>query len=159
MHAILPLLLVAIGIDDAFVIMTAFDNVKTDCKNGISKHIAQGLSQGGLAITITSFTNAVEFFMGATTHIPAMRYFAIWAGVGILFNSFLQTIFVGCMTLDASQQAAGKFDVLCCFESENKPTKNLFGQESGVLRRFYEYLVPNLQRKLIYIYTNSFHLF
>ena len=55
------------------------------------------------------------------------------------------------MTLDASQQTAGKFDVLYCFESENKPTNNLFGQESGVLRRFYEHLAPNLQRKLIYI--------
>lgn len=151
-HTMLPLLLVAIGIDDAFVIMTAFDDVKTDCKNGVSERIARGLSRAGSAITITSFTNAFAFFMGATTRIPAMRYFAIWAGVGILFDFILQaTFFVGCMTLDASRQAAGKFDVLCCFESKKKPTKNIFGQESGVLRRFYEHLAPNLQRKLIYI--------
>ena len=64
-HQMLPLLLVAIGIDDAFVIVTAFDNTGfREGEYGLTEYIARGLSRSGSAITVTSLTNAFAFFMG-----------------------------------------------------------------------------------------------
>jgi len=78
-HQLLPLLLVAIGIDDAYVIVTAFD--ETSDISDTPERIGRALSRAGAAITVTSCTNSFAFLMGGTTQIPAMRWFAIWAGM------------------------------------------------------------------------------
>lgn len=163
-HQMLPLLLVAIGIDDAFVIVTAFDDAGfREGKYGLTECIARGLSRSGSAITVTSLTNAFAFFMGSTTRIPAMRYFAFWAGTGILFDFLLQaTFFVACLTLDGSRQLSKRRDIICCFKANNTSKKNIFGSEPGALKRFYQRrFAPVLAKKIVYwpVMLASFSLF
>lgn len=135
-HQLLPLLMLGIGIDDAYVIVTAFDNV--DQALPLRQRVAFALAEAGTAVTVTSFTNSCAFFIGATTAIPALRYFAISAAVGILFDFFLQTtFFVAFLTFDARRQEAKKMDVITCVTVENVSPVNIFGSEPGILSRFF----------------------
>ena len=135
-HQVLPLLMLGVGIDDAFVIVTAFDSM--DEKLEKRERIGRAISQAGAAVTVTSITNSATFFIGSITQIPALRYFAIWAGVGILFDFLYQTtFFVAFLTFDVERQEKNKLDYLCCITSKNTKKTNAFGAEFGILKRFF----------------------
>merc|ERR1719343_862044 len=61
-HQVLPLLLLGVGIDDAFVLVTSLDAV--DERIPVRERIARALSHGGTAIMVTSITNSAAFFIG-----------------------------------------------------------------------------------------------
>ena len=70
MHAIIPFLMLGIGIDDMFVIVQCYNNVvKQGQSKGLEHHEIIGLTmkQAGVAITVTSVTNILVFAIGATT--------------------------------------------------------------------------------------------
>eukprot|EP00178_Gracilaria_changii_P005001 TRINITY_DN180_c0_g2_i10.p1 TRINITY_DN180_c0_g2~~TRINITY_DN180_c0_g2_i10.p1 ORF type:complete len:925 (-),score=168.34 TRINITY_DN180_c0_g2_i10:37-2811(-) len=118
-HQILPLLIIGIGIDDCFHVTRAFDDV--NLKAGSSEkplrlRIALALSSSGSAITVTSFTNVVVFLLSAISRLPALRFFALWAAIGIFFAwVFSITFFAACLTLDARRQDAKRRDCCPCF--------------------------------------------
>jgi patched domain-containing protein len=55
--------------------------------------MAEGMGHAGPSITITSFTNAVAFFIGAQTTIVALRMFCMFAGFAIIM------LYYGCLTV------------------------------------------------------------
>ncbi len=57
------------GIDDMFVIMQSFDNLKPSEKRaGDNPHnIGMAMKHAGVAITVTSITDVVVFGVGAST--------------------------------------------------------------------------------------------
>ena len=67
MHAVLPFLFLAIGVDDMFVIMQSFDNLNSDEKSNIVQSIGLTMKRAGVAITITSMTDIVVFVVGSTS--------------------------------------------------------------------------------------------
>ena len=70
MHAIIPFLMLGIGIDDMFVIVQCYNNVvKQGHSEGLEHHEVMGLTmkKAGVAITVTSVTNILVFSIGATT--------------------------------------------------------------------------------------------
>lgn len=137
-HQMLPLLLLGIGIDDAFVILTALDRLDTDLP--VKQRIACSLSQSGTAITVTSLTNACVFFIGSFTGPPALSTFALWAGIGILFDAMYQSTFlVAWIALDAKRQRELRCDLFICVKASEKPDTNIFGLKPGVLARFFHF--------------------
>ena len=152
------LLLFAIGIDDAFVIMAAYDH--TDSCIPIQERMAWTLSDAGFTISITSFTNASAFFIGPMTGLPALKSFCVWAGIGILFVYLFQsTLFIACATLDAHRRANDCMDVLICLPAKiDHGELNIFGQKHGVIERFFEnkyvpFIFNNKVRFPILIFT------
>lgn len=81
-HNLLPFLLIGIGVDDMFVISAAVD--QTDTKLTAEERVVNGLKHAGPSITITSFTNIIAFWMGASTSLEALKSFCLFAGVGVL---------------------------------------------------------------------------
>ena len=67
-HPIVPLILLAIGIDDAFVVVGALDNQKKDKK--LEEKFGAVMKQAGVSISITSITDIVAFATGASSSIP-----------------------------------------------------------------------------------------
>eukprot|EP00752_Nemacystus_decipiens_P008590 g7670.t1 len=126
---ILPFILVGIGVDDAFVIVAAFDH--TDPSLPVVERVALGVKRCGVSITYTSLTNFFAFLLGSQSALPAVQYFCLYASVSILFDFFLQmTAFVAVLTMDANRQKAGRVDCCCCFTSK----KYLAQQEEGIRR-------------------------
>ena len=65
MHSILPFLLLGIGIDDMFVIVQSFDNLKEHEKSqDLPSQFGIALKHAGVAITITSVTDLLAFGIG-----------------------------------------------------------------------------------------------
>eukprot|EP00903_Cladosiphon_okamuranus_P022061 g20288.t1 len=113
---ILPFILVGIGVDDAFVIVAAYDN--TDPAMPIAERVALGVKRCGVSIFYTSLTNFFAFLLGSQSALPAVEYFCLYASTAILFDFFLQmTAFVAVLTMDANRQKAGRIDCCCCFTS------------------------------------------
>ena len=162
-HNLLPFLLIGIGVDDMFVISAAVD--QTDTKKTAEERLTDGLKHAGPSITITSFTNIIAFWMGATTSLEALSSFCLFAGVGVLmlYLSSL-SIYSSFLYWDVKRQLKQKGDCcgaccckettfLCCFGKcltdkqkrypfrGEKPEIEEIGQEeyaSGTQRFFYE---------------------
>ena len=49
------------------------------------------MAHAGVAITITSVTNFIAFGIGASSSLPALRSFCVYASLGIIVIFFFQT--------------------------------------------------------------------
>ena len=72
MHSSLPFLLLGLGIDDMFVIVQSFDNLKAESRD-IPELVGATMRRAGVAITVTSLTDVLVFVVGSTTVLPALR--------------------------------------------------------------------------------------
>lgn len=69
-HTSLPFLLLALGVDDNFLIMASWKEIHAHESNRnkpLKERIALMLGHAGSAITITSLTDVVAFIIGAST--------------------------------------------------------------------------------------------
>ena len=91
MHAIIPFLFVGIGIDDMFVIIQVRNSLADQLRGKtVMESLGKTMEHAGVAITITSITDFIAFGIGATTQLPALRSFCMYAAFGILSIFFFQ---------------------------------------------------------------------
>eukprot|EP00210_Caulerpa_lentillifera_P000050 g48.t1 len=102
-HRVLPFLLLGLGVDDTFVIMSAYQG--TDVTMSVSERIKTASMHAGSAILITSVTDFVAFLSGVFTTLTALHDFSIYAAIGILMDFFYQvTFFLAFLALDARRE-------------------------------------------------------
>ncbi|TRY73596.1 hypothetical protein TCAL_03344, partial [Tigriopus californicus] len=122
MHNVIPFLMLGIGIDDMFVIMQCFDNLKpseVDFSDPV-KMIGLTMKHAGVAITVTSLTDFLVFIVGSSTSLPALRSFCLYCGVGIIAVYFFQaTFFVAALTLDLRRIEQGRNGLCFCFKHKS----------------------------------------
>ena len=58
----------------------------------VEDRIGATMAHAGVAITITSVTNFIAFGIGASSSLPALRSFCVYASLGILIIFFFQVI-------------------------------------------------------------------
>ena len=89
---ILPFICLGIGIDDMFVIVRCFNNIKETEKekNGLVKNIGVTMKHAGVSITITSLTDIFAFCIGALASFPALQSFCISAAIAITATYLFQ---------------------------------------------------------------------
>lgn len=141
-HQILPLLIIGIGIDDCFHITRSVDEIcrRPDAASKpIPTKIALALSQSGSAITVTSFTNVAVFLLSAISKLPALRFFALWAAIGVFFAwVYAITFYTACITLETRRIEAKRLDcVPCCKPVEEVKELNWFKKAPGGFDRFF----------------------
>lgn len=142
-HQILPLLVIAIGIDDCFHITRAIDEVNRRpdaASKPMEVRIALALSQSGSAITVTSFTNVAVFLLSAISRLPALRFFALWAAIGVLFAwVYAITFYAAFATMDARRIDEKRYDCCPCRKPADEVKElNWFKKPPGGFDRFFE---------------------
>ena len=127
---VLPFLLLALGIDDMFVIMQALHNLTPDEKKAdMPIRIGYAMKNAGASIVITSATDIAAFAVGAFTSLPALHSFCLYASVGIIAIFILQvTFFVAWIPFDEKRIQSKRNSFLCCLKMKN--WKPLFGQKA-----------------------------
>lgn len=154
-HQILPLLILGIGIDDCFHVTRAGDEVnwnEDSAKHPVRLRVALALSRAGTAITVTSFTNVAVFLLSAISELPALRFFALWAAIGIFFAwAFTITFFTACMTLEMRRIDANRRDCCPCFPPLTQVRElNVFRKKPGGFSRFFgNYFGPFIMRPVV----------
>ena len=140
-------LVLGIGIDDMFVIMQAFENLSPqDKKMILAKRLGLTMKHAGVAITITTITDLLAFAIGASTVIPALASFCIYASLGLLFvYLYVITFFLAFFSYDQRRIEGLRDGCICCWIKDEgwKPT-NKCSQESllqTVFEKVSEFLV------------------
>lgn len=141
---------VGIGVDDAFVIVNAFNRERkgartSETNQDLVGRAARGLGRAGASITVTSLTDLVAFAISSSSALPALASFCAYAAVCIFFLWFFaSTFFSACLVLDERRQRDNRRECLCCL-TRTKPIEEeedeMF-KEDLVSRYFRNYHAP-----------------
>ena len=113
---VIPFLVLAIGVDNMFLI---FNSVLKVPSEDISIKIPVGLRAVGLSILLSTFTQIATFMVGLYMDIPALRSFCAIAAIALFLNFFFQvTAFPALVALDLRRKQAGYLDLVPFFKSK-----------------------------------------
>ncbi|KAK3100363.1 hypothetical protein FSP39_018780 [Pinctada imbricata] len=120
MHSAFPFLIIGIGIDDMFILMSAMsDACSIPSPSGKPEATTQeklyyALKASGVAITITSLTNFLSFAIGSSGAFLSVEYFCITTGLAIVFCYVNQLfIFVPCIVINEHRMDSGRHFCHC----------------------------------------------
>lgn len=113
--AILPFILVGLGVDDAFVIVGEMRNVDPHLVLPVKERISKSLAHSGAAILVTSLTDFCAFISGVGSAVPAIRHASTYAALGAVFDFVYQvTVFVaGLVYKGRAVEARASFPLTC----------------------------------------------
>ncbi|XP_069116341.1 patched domain-containing protein 3-like [Argopecten irradians] len=111
-NGILPFLIIGIGLDDMFILLSCLADCST--KRSIEDRIKETMRTGGVSITITSVTDFLAFAIGVTVPIGAIKNFCVYAGVTVILCYLNQlTFFVPCMVINERRVSRNNHCVTC----------------------------------------------
>jgi Niemann-Pick C1 protein len=139
---VVPFLILAIGVDNIFLISRA-ERTVPKYVTSIEQRIAWALKDIGPSIFAACTCEALAFFIGMLTDVPALQNFCLVAGIGVITDFFLQmTIFIGALTLDNKRIAANRGDIICCLLKQNPERAQV--RKEIIRSKFQQYFVPVL---------------
>uniref|UniRef100_A0A0G4FUB9 SSD domain-containing protein n=1 Tax=Chromera velia CCMP2878 TaxID=1169474 RepID=A0A0G4FUB9_9ALVE len=115
-----PFLILGIGVDDFFVILSAYALMWGDARSlrrqreGREKarpkeRLSKALGEAGISITLTTATDVTGLLFGLISDCFAIRNFCAFTIMGLLFGyAVCLTFFLGYLGLDAKREAAGE---------------------------------------------------
>ncbi|BHF81948.1 NPC intracellular cholesterol transporter 1 [Sparganum proliferum] len=145
---VIPFLVLAVGVDNIFILVQDYQmdeaasasqkavtgsqnrptsedlhtQIDFDLRSEVEARIARTLGRVGPSMFLCSASESVAFFCGSMTSMPAVRVFALYAGVALVINFLLQLFaFTALLTLDSRRSALRKWDICCCFKLSSEP--------------------------------------
>ena len=111
---VIPFLVLAIGVDNIFLIVHEFERVNNAYPDEeIDTRIAKALGRMGPSILLSALTETVAFVLGVFVGMPAVRNFAAYAAGAVFINALLQvTMFVAVLALNQRRVESNRID---CF--------------------------------------------
>jgi Niemann-Pick C1 protein len=107
---VIPFLILAIGVDNMFLI---FNSVLKVPSEDINIKIPVGLRSVGLSILLSTFTQIATFMVGLYMDIPALRSFCAIAAIALFLNFMFQvTAFPALLALDLRRKKSGYLDLV-----------------------------------------------
>jgi Niemann-Pick C1 protein len=150
---IIPFLVLAVGVDNIFILVQTFQRDQKRPTETDEEQVGRVVGQVAPSMLLSSLTESTCFFLGALSGMPAVRAFALYAGMALLIDFLLQvTSFVALMSLDMARQRNNRFDILCCIQGSKKNTKPVEGVLYRVFEHFYApFLLSKWVRPVIMI--------
>lgn len=100
-----PFLVLGIGVDNAFVLLNSY--CLTFLHESPRQRIISTARDAGVSITITTMTSVAALIIGAVCPFFSISKFSIVTAFCLAWSYVLaQTIFLGCLSLDAKREAA-----------------------------------------------------
>lgn len=111
---VIPFLVLAVGVDNIFLIVHEFERVNISHPEGtVPERVARALGRMGPSILLSATTETTAFALGCAVGMPAVRNFAAYAAGAVLINAILQvTMFVAVLALNQRRVEANRAD---CF--------------------------------------------
>ncbi|XP_074041077.1 NPC intracellular cholesterol transporter 1 isoform X2 [Leptinotarsa decemlineata] len=147
---VIPFLVLAVGVDNIFILVQTHQRDSRKQNETHSQHIGRILGQVGPSMLLTSLSESFCFFLGGLSDMPAVKAFALYAGMALLIDFILQvTCFVSLLSLDTNRQQGNRYDV-CCFIKGTKKNEPTPAAQEGLLYTFFKSVyVPFLMKKTV----------
>ncbi len=135
---VIPFLLLAIGVDNIYVMVQTYQNDERLPNETIEDHISRIVGKVGPSMLLTGTTQSVAFLISAATPMPGVRAFSLYASLAIILNFLMQiTCFVVLLTFDSKREHSRRLD-LCCFIKLNKIDFDKLKTEKSFLHKFFK---------------------
>ena len=113
---VLPFLILAIGVDNMFLISRAERSIPQHVTK-MELRVAYALKEIGPSIFTAAFCEALAFFIGMLTDVPALWSFCLVAGIAVIADFVMQiTLFIAALTLDGKRIQQSRADIAFCFK-------------------------------------------
>ena len=138
---VIPFLVLAVGVDNIFLIVHEFERVNNHAPElSVPERMAKALGRMGPSILLSATTETVSFALGATVGMPAVRNFAVYAAGAVFINALLQvTMFISVLAVNQRRVEAGRADCIPCLTvSRPDPltTSMYSGDDESALQKF-----------------------
>ncbi|XP_077999939.1 patched domain-containing protein 3-like [Glandiceps talaboti] len=109
---VMPFLIIGIGIDDMFLLMSGW--LQTKPSDTVEGRISGAFSAVAVSITITSITDVLAFCIGATNVFPSLRNFCIYTGFAVIWCYLMQlTVFGSAMVFHTRRVKSSRHCLTC----------------------------------------------
>lgn len=140
-YEVLPFLILAVGVDNIFMFNQSYQKKKVNHQGPLEELIGDICSEVVPSIFLSSSIEAICFFVGAMSNMPAVKTFSLYAGTAIVINFILQlTCFLPIFIIDIKRQDDGRLE-LCCWKRLPSEPAN---PESYMYTLFNKYYAPAL---------------
>lgn len=140
---VIPFLVLAVGVDNIFLIVHEFERVNLSRPDdAIESRMSRTLGRMGPSILLSALTETVAFALGAAVGMPAVKNFAAYAAGAVLVNALLQvTMFVSVLALNQRRVESHRADCFPFIKVRPAAVANQAGgqygyEEEGGLQRF-----------------------
>ncbi|KAI4276572.1 MAG: hypothetical protein LQ337_002402 [Flavoplaca oasis] len=139
---VIPFLVLAVGVDNIFLIVHEFERVNLSHPDeSVETRISKALGRMGPSILLSASTETAAFALGAAVGMPAVKNFAAYAAGAVLVNALLQvTMFISVLSLNQRRVASRRADCFPCIKVGRADTGRRGAQygyeEEGGLQRF-----------------------
>ena len=144
--------MLAVGVDNIFILVQRYQRTPRQKYETHAEHIGRVTGEVAPSMMLSSLSESTCFFLGALTDMPAVRAFALYAGVSLLLNFLLQiTCFIALISLDMERENNNKLDVACCVTASKKlsdPDTDT-PHESVLYKTFKYFYAPFVMNKFV----------
>ncbi|KAF1850178.1 multidrug efflux transporter AcrB transmembrane domain-containing protein [Cucurbitaria berberidis CBS 394.84] len=111
---VIPFLVLAVGVDNIFLIVHEFERINISHPEGsIPDRVSRALGRMGPSILLSALTETTAFALGCAVGMPAVRNFAAYAAGAVFINAILQvTMFIAVLALNQHRVETNRAD---CF--------------------------------------------
>lgn len=113
---VIPFIVLAVGVDNIFLIVHEFERVNASHVDEPVEHrMSRTLGRMGPSILLSASTETMAFALGAFVGMPAVRNFAIYAAGAVFINAVLQvTMFISVLALNQRRLEDNRVDCAPC---------------------------------------------
>ena len=116
---VIPFLVLAIGIDNAFLLIQTADSFKID--NQPEESISEALAAVGPSMLFAAAAESFSFAIATLTEMPALKNFSACASLAVLLCFLFQiTALPAMLCLDFKRQAQQRYDILPFLQADNR---------------------------------------